>query len=225
MVSITLCESAVNTLDSIKKFYDIGKVRKLHIMNLLIIDNFDSFTYNLVQIIEQSGLTDYSVVTHDKVNIDEVNEFNKILLTPGPGLPDEHPIMEKVIMKYSASKSILGICLGHQAIRKAFGAELTKQNVVSHGITKKVIINDSSDYLFNGLSGEIKVGLYHSWAVSKTNFPDELKITAISEDGIIMALSHKYYDVRGVQFHPESIMTPPGEVIWRNWLDRDLRMI
>jgi len=187
-------------------------------MKLLIIDNFDSFTYNLVQIVEELEIAEYSIVTHDRVNLSEVDRFDKILLTPGPGLPNEHPIMEQVIKRYSASKSILGVCLGHQAIGQAFGAELIKQSVVSHGIAKKIIITDPSEYLFQGLKGEIDVGLYHSWAVSPKNFPDVLKITAVSEDGIIMALAHKHYEVRGVQFHPESIMTPQGKDILKNWL-------
>ena len=189
-------------------------------MKLLIIDNFDSFTYNLVQIVEQLALTDYSVITHDRVNLDDVDNFDKILLTPGPGLPDEHPIMEKVIKKYSVSKSILGVCLGHQAIAQAFGGKLFKQNTVSHGVTKKVIIKDEEDYPFNRLPKEFNVGLYHSWAVSRNNFPDELKVTAVSEDGVIMALSHKHYDVKGIQFHPESIMTPMGLSILGNWMKK-----
>ena len=187
-------------------------------MKLLIIDNFDSFTYNLVQIVEELAIADYSIETHDKVDIDMVSKFDKILLTPGPGLPNEHPILEKVIRKYSRSKSILGVCLGHQAIAETFGGELFKQKTVSHGITKKVIINNGGEYLFKGLPKEISVGLYHSWAVSTNNFPNELQITAKSEDGIIMALAHKQYDVKGVQFHPESIMTPFGKQILRNWL-------
>lgn len=187
-------------------------------MKLLIIDNFDSFTYNIVQIIEQLSSVGYSVVKHDQLNLDQVLRYDKVLFTPGPGLPEEHPIMEKVIKQYSTSKSILGICLGHQAIGQSFRGELTKQNVPSHGITKKIMIADHSEYLFHGLQSEINVGLYHSWAVSPKNFPDELKITAVSEDGIIMALAHKHYDVRGVQFHPESIMTPFGKQILKNWL-------
>ncbi len=188
-------------------------------MKLLIIDNFDSFTYNLVQIIEQVGVLDYEIVTHDKVNLEHVNWFNKILITPGPGLPNDHPILEKVIKHYAPSKSILGVCLGHQAIAQAFGGELFKQNTVSHGVTKNVVVNDPKEYLFKGLPAKINAGLYHSWAVSKSNFPNELKITAVSEDGVIMALSHKHYDVKGVQFHPESIMTPLGKEILWNWLD------
>jgi len=187
-------------------------------MKLLIIDNFDSFTYNLVQIVKELAIVDYSIETHDKVDINMVAKFDKILLTPGPGLPNEHPILEKVIRKYCSSKSIFGVCLGHQAIAETFGGELFKQKTVSHGVTKKIIINNDGEYLFKGLPKEISVGLYHSWAVSTSNLPNELQITAESEDGIIMALAHKQYDVKGVQFHPESIMTPFGKHILRNWL-------
>jgi anthranilate synthase component 2 len=169
--------------------------------------------------IEQIGVLDYRVIVHDKIKTDEVNDFDKILITPGPGLPEDHPILETVIKQLAPSKSILGICLGHQAIAKSFGGELFKQENVSHGIAKKIIIKDSADYLFNNLSGEKNVGLYHSWAVSERNFPSELKITAVSEDGIIMAISHRIFDVRGVQFHPESIMTKLGKQILENWIN------
>lgn len=186
-------------------------------MKLLIIDNYDSFTYNLVHMIEELDMRDYKVIPHDKIIFDKVNWFDKILIAPGPGLPEDHPILEKVIRQYAATKSILGVCLGHQAIAKVFGGNLFKQDNVSHGVTKEIIIKDSSDYLFKDLPNETLVGLYHSWAVSKTNFPDELKITAVSEDDVIMALSHKQYDVKGVQFHPESIMTQLGKIVLRNW--------
>ena len=187
-------------------------------MKLLIIDNYDSFTYNLVQMIEELCMLNYEVIPHDKINIDEVNRFNKILITPGPGLPEDHPILKKVIGQYASSKSILGVCLGHQAITKAFGGELLRHENVSHGITKKIVIKELSDPLFSNLPIEMSVGLYHSWAVSETNFPSELEITAISEDNVIMALSHKQYDVKGVQFHPESMMTPFGKQLLKNWL-------
>lgn len=167
--------------------------------------------------IEELDMRDYKVIPHDKIIFDKVNWFDKILITPGPGLPEDHPILEKVIRQYAATKSILGVCLGHQAIAKVFGGNLFKQDNVSHGVTKEIIIKDSSDYLFKDLPNETFVGLYHSWAVSKTNFPDELKITAVSEDDVIMALSHKQYDVKGVQFHPESIMTQLGKIVLRNW--------
>lgn len=189
-------------------------------MKLLIIDNHDSFTYNLVQIIKELGVKDYEIIPHDTVKINQVNKFDKILISPGPGLPDDHPILEKVIKQYAPSKSILGICLGHQAIAKAFGGELFKQDNVLHGITKQLIVIDINEHLFSLTPGIMTVGLYHSWAVSKTNFPKELKITAVSEDGVIMALSHRQYDVKGVQFHPESIMTPLGKIVLRNWVGR-----
>lgn len=190
-------------------------------MKLLIIDNYDSFTHNLVQMIEELGMSNYQVITHDQVNINEVDKFNKILITPGPGLPEDHPMLEKVIRQYSSTKSILGVCLGHQAIAKAFGGELFKQDNVSHGITKKIVIKDLSDYLFTNVHAEVNVGLYHSWAVSESNFPNALKVIAVSEDGVIMALSHRQNDVKGVQFHPESIMTPLGSQILRNWLENN----
>lgn len=190
-------------------------------MKLLIIDNYDSFTHNLVQMIEELGMSNYQVITHDQVNINEVDKFNKILITPGPGLPEDHPMLEKVIRQYSSTKSILGVCLGHQAIAKAFGGELFKQDNVSHGITKIIVIKDLSDYLFTNVHAEIDVGLYHSWAVSESNFPNALKVIAVSEDGVIMALSHRQNDVKGVQFHPESIMTPVGSQILRNWLENN----
>lgn len=190
-------------------------------MKLLIIDNYDSFTHNLVQMIEELGMSNYQVITHDQVNINEVDKFNKILITPGPGLPEDHPMLEKVIRQYSSTKSILGVCLGHQAIAKAFGGELFKQDNVSHGITKKIVIKDLSDYLFTNVHAEVDVGLYHSWAVSESNFPNALKVIAVSEDGVIMALSHRQNDVKGVQFHPESIMTPLGSQILRNWLENN----
>ena len=190
-------------------------------MKLLIIDNYDSFTHNLVQMIEELGMSNYQVITHDQVNINEVDKFNKILITPGPGLPEDHPMLEKVIRQYSSTKSILGVCLGHQAIAKAFGGELFKQYNVSHGITKKIVIKDLSDYLFTNVHAEVDVGLYHSWAVSESNFPNALKVIAVSEDGVIMALSHRQNDVKGVQFHPESIMTPVGSQILRNWLENN----
>lgn len=190
-------------------------------MKLLIIDNYDSFTHNLVQMIEELGMSNYQVITHDQVNINEVDKFNKILITPGPGLPEDHPMLEKVIRQYSSTKSILGVCLGHQAIAKAFGGELFKQDNVSHGITKKIVIKDLSDYLFTNVHAEVDVGLYHSWAVSESNFPNALKVIAVSEDGVIMALSHRQNDIKGVQFHPESIMTPLGSQILRNWLENN----
>lgn len=176
-------------------------------MKILIIDNYDSFTYNLVQIIHEMENVKYKVKKHDKILPNEVNEFEKILITPGPGLPNDYPILKKIILEHCKTKSILGVCLGHQAIAEAFGGELFKQESTAHGLTKQIVIN-TDDYLFKNIEKTMTVGLYHSWAVSNKNFPDELIITSISSDGVIMSLAHKLYDVRGVQFHPESIMTP-----------------
>lgn len=187
-------------------------------IKLLVVDNYDSFTFNLVQIIEQSGLCEFDVIKNDKINLSGVNQYNKIIFSPGPGVPSENPIMKKIIENFSSSKSIFGVCLGFQAIAEFYGSKLINMNSVSHGITKEISLIDQSEYLFADLPKKISVGLYHSWEVSPENFPDELKITALSDDGIIMALAHKVYDVRGVQFHPESIMTPFGKKILFNWL-------
>ena len=187
-------------------------------MKLLIIDNFDSFTYNLVQIVEELAIADYSIETHDKVDIDMVSKFGKILLTPGPGLPNEHPILEKVIRKYCSSKSIIGVCLGHQAIGEAFGGTLTNLSDVYHGVATNCNVLNTTAPLFEGLGNNLEIGRYHSWVIAKENFPESLEITAEDDNGFIMGLQHKTFDVQGVQFHPESVLTPQGEAIMRNWL-------
>jgi anthranilate synthase component 2 len=187
-------------------------------MKLLIVDNYDSFTFNLVELIRKIGISNYEVIKSDGVLLDNIKPFNKILFTPGPGLPNDYPAMFNIIEKYAQTKSILGICLGHQAIAQFYGAQLINMNQVMHGITKDVKIIETGEPIFYGCPKYFQAGLYHSWYVSKENFPEELTITAISNDGIIMALSHKKYDVRGLQFHPESIMTPNGTEFVKNWL-------
>jgi anthranilate synthase component 2 len=189
-------------------------------MKLLLLDNYDSFTFNLVQIIEEWGKADLQVVSNDQISLDQVKTFDKILLSPGPDLPAQAGLMPEIIQHFSAEKSILGVCLGHQAIAQSFGASLINLKQVFHGKSTKVTILNNDDYLFNGLGSEIEVGLYHSWAVANENFPLDLCITAVAESGVIMALSHQKYDVRGVQFHPESIMTPMGRKIVENWLNQ-----
>ncbi|MEW6195034.1 MAG: aminodeoxychorismate/anthranilate synthase component II [Bacteroidota bacterium] len=189
-------------------------------LKLLVVDNYDSFTFNLVQIIEQSGLCKYHVKKSDQLGINTVKEYDKIIFSPGPGIPYDNPIMGEIVKKFSLSKSILGICLGFQAIAEVFGGKLVNMNKPAHGIKKEITITDQTDYLFDGLPKNFSVGLYHSWEVSAENFPDELKITSISGDKKIMSLSHKTFDVRGVQFHPESIMTPLGKNILCNWLSK-----
>ena len=187
-------------------------------MKVLIIDNFDSFTYNLAQIIRQSGLCDYEIIKYDRIDVEYIDDFQKILISPGPGLPKDYPDLYKVLNRYSGKKSILGVCLGHQLTAEYFGARLTNLNTVFHGVSKRIGILDSGDYLFQNIPDEFKGGLYHSWAVSEINFPSELRITSKDESGIIMSLSHKEKDIKGIQFHPESVMTKYGQQIIFNWL-------
>ena len=189
-------------------------------MNVLIVDNYDSFTYNLVHLVEQTGLCNVNVIKNNIPDYDS-SGFDKILFSPGPGIPSEEAgLMKSLIQKYSDKKSILGICLGYQAIAEFYGATIVNLNRPFHGIREKIKITELSEYLFSGLPEVIDGGLYHSWSLSRENFPESLKITAVSENGIIMAISHKTYDVKGLQFHPESIMTETGKEIITNWLKK-----
>ncbi|MDF2551246.1 MAG: aminodeoxychorismate/anthranilate synthase component [Chryseobacterium sp.] len=185
---------------------------------ILVFDNYDSFTYNLVQMIEKITNQKVDVHRNDEISLEEIEKYDKIILSPGPGIPEEAGILLDLIKKYAPKKSILGVCLGQQAIAEAFGGNLINLSEIFHGVatTSKTIKEDVK--LFKNLPKEIEVGRYHSWAVNNENFPDELEITAVDNDGMIMALQHKTYDVHGVQFHPESILTPEGEVIIRNFL-------
>ncbi|VBB44630.1 putative anthranilate synthase component II [uncultured Paludibacter sp.] len=186
-------------------------------MKILIFDNYDSFTYNLVHAVKKLGFTDVEVHRNDKIALEDIERFDKIILSPGPGIPSESGILLDVIRTYASSKSILGVCLGEQAIAEAFEGTLINLPEVFHGVSTKInVIAD--DILFYDMLSTLEVGRYHSWAVSKENLPDCLQITAIDENGMIMALKHKTYDVRGVQFHPESILTPEGEDMLKNWL-------
>jgi len=187
-------------------------------MKILIVDNHDSFTFNLAQLLEQSGFYEIIVIKNDSKDYD-ASVFDKIIFSPGPGVPSEEAgLMKNILEKYSGSKSILGICLGHQAIAEYYGAKLINLKKVFHGIKKSILITDRNESLFKDLPEKIDGGLYHSWGVSEENFPECLKVTAVSEDGIIMAFTHKNKDVKGLQFHPESIMTETGSIIIRNWL-------
>jgi len=181
------------------------------------LDNYDSFTYNLVHYIEK--VCDHEVEVHrnDKIALKEIERFDKILLSPGPGIPSEAGILLDVIKMYAASKSILGVCLGQQAIAEAFGGSLINLDKVFHGIATPVEII-KEDILFKGLPKTIKVGRYHSWVVNPADLPKELEVTAIDENGQIMALHHKQYNVRAVQFHPESVLTEYGEEMIFNWI-------
>ena len=188
-------------------------------MKILLFDNYDSFTYNLLHILKELG-ADVEVHRNDKISLEEIERFDKILLSPGPGIPEEAGILLPLIRRYAPTKSILGVCLGEQAIGEAFGATLINLTDVHHGVCSDIRIV-AKDPIFEGLEPGIRVGRYHSWAVSKENFPDCLEITAVdTEEGQIMGLRHREYDVRGIQFHPESMLTPKGKTIIENWLKR-----
>ena len=186
-------------------------------MKILLFDNYDSFTYNLLHILKELG-ADVEVFGNDKITLDEVDRFDKIVLSPGPGIPEEAGILLPLIRRYAPTKSILGVCLGEQAIGEAFGAKLINLTEVHHGVCSDVRVV-ANDPLFNGLDRTLRVGRYHSWVVSKEDLPDCLEITAEdTEEGQIMGLRHKEYNVRGIQFHPESVLTPQGKEIIKNWL-------
>lgn len=188
-------------------------------MKILVLDNYDSFTYNLVQIIEKISGHKTDVCRNDKIPLDEVAKYDKIVLSPGPGLPSESGILLPLIKTYAPHKSILGVCLGEQAIGEVFGATLINMPDVHHGVASSCRLTSTSSYIFKGINKDFEIGRYHSWVVSEEHFPHEqLEITARDESGIIMALQHKKYDVQGVQFHPESVLTPCGEEILRNWI-------
>lgn len=192
-------------------------------MKILIFDNYDSFTYNLVHVVEKILHDKVDVFRNDKIALDKIGDYDKIILSPGPGVPAESGLLLPLIKKYASSKSILGVCLGLQAIGEAFGGELVNLKNVYHGVATKISINEErlkkENDVFKSLPDELEVGRYHSWILSREHFPGDLEITAEDENGYIMALQHKTFDVQGVQFHPESVLTPMGEKIMRNWLN------
>lgn len=185
-------------------------------MKLLIFDNYDSFTYNIAHAVRELGV-EPDVRRNDRITIDEVGEYDKIIISPGPGIPSEAGILPQMLMRYAEEKPILGVCLGHQAIGERFGAKLRNLVNVYHGVQTLARFT-ADDYIFAGMPSEFEVGRYHSWVVDKSTLPAELMVTAVSPDGEIMAMRHRDYDVRGVQFHPESILTPHGMTIIENWL-------
>jgi len=185
---------------------------------ILIIDNYDSFTYNLVHLVNEIGLQ-CEVWRNDKFKLDDVEDFSHIILSPGPGIPSEAGLLLDVIARYAPTKSIFGVCLGQQAIAEAFGGQLYNLSRPMHGIATPIKVTDANEKLFTGLPQSFKVGRYHSWVVDHKGLPDVLTVTAIDEqDNSIMALRHKQYDVRGVQFHPESVLTEYGRQMMQNWL-------
>ncbi|MDB5262038.1 MAG: aminodeoxychorismate/anthranilate synthase component [Adhaeribacter sp.] len=188
-------------------------------MKLLVLDNYDSFTYNLVHLVKKLGYgTKMEVYRNDKITLDDVEEYDNILLSPGPGVPDEAGIMPELIKRYAPTKKILGVCLGHQAIAEAFGGTLLNLPEPMHGVATTIKVNAKNEPLFRGLPSEFKAARYHSWVVVAQTMPQELEVTAIDGEGQIMALRHREFNVKGVQFHPESILTEHGETIMRTWL-------
>lgn len=206
-------------------------------MKILVFDNYDSFTYNLVHLVEKITRVKVDVYRNDELPLEQVKAYDKIILSPGPGIPEEAGLLLPLIKEYASSKPILGVCLGHQAIGEAFGGKLVNLKQVYHGVAtliqvgsresvvgsqqpsaRKLNRNLVDSSLFDGLPAKIEVGRYHSWVVSEEGFPEELEITAVDDNGYIMGLQHKTYDIQGVQFHPESVLTPDGEKIMRNWL-------
>jgi anthranilate synthase component 2 len=187
-------------------------------MKILVLDNYDSFTYNLVYIIRQLGYgAQMDVIRNDKISLEDVAKYDKILLSPGPGVPKDAGIMPELLKKYGASKSILGVCLGHQAIGEAYGGDLTNLSEVLHGVASNVKVEN--DLLFKGVPDTFSIGRYHSWVVNENTLSSDLEVIARTPDNQIMAVRHKEYDVRGMQFHPESILTEHGVQIIQNWME------
>lgn len=185
-------------------------------MKTVIIDNYDSFTYNLSHLVKELG-AEVSVVRNDRFNLGNIDAFDKIILSPGPGIPSEAGLLLDVIRRYAGRKPILGVCLGHQAIGEAFGGMLENLSEVFHGVATPCHII-AEDPLFKGIAPDFEVGRYHSWVVSRENFPDCLEITAVSDEGQVMALRHRTMEIHGIQFHPESVLTPEGRIIIQNFL-------
>lgn len=185
-------------------------------MKILVVDNYDSFVFNLVHILYNLGVEKVDVLKNDKIDLEAVDSYDKILLSPGPGVPKDAGLMPDIIARFGSSKSILGICLGHQAIAESFGGSLINMELPLHGVASQLNIIQP-DYLFEGIASGINVGHYHSWIVGN-KLPDSLEVLATDEQGNIMALRHKEYDLRGLQFHPESVLTESGIAIIANWL-------
>ena len=187
-------------------------------LKILVIDNYDSFVYNLVHYLEELDCT-VTVKRNDQLDLNEVEQYDKILLSPGPGIPDEAGLLKETIKQYAPTKSMLGVCLGQQAIGEVFGGNLTNLDKVFHGVATSATQLVADEPLFKNIDKEFEIGRYHSWVVSSENFPADLEITSLDQNGQIMSLRHKHYDVRGVQFHPESVLTPEGKKMIKNWVE------
>ena len=187
-------------------------------MKILVIDNYDSFTYNLVHAIKKISGKPVDVFRNNEISLEAIDKYDKIVLSPGPGIPEEAGLLLDIIKTYAPYKSMLGVCLGHQAICEAFGGELHNMKRVLHGIATPVHLTANKSKLFAGLPETFEVGRYHSWIVKKENLPECFEVTSYDDDGLIMSIQHKEYDVQGVQFHPESVLTPLGEKMIENWV-------
>ncbi len=185
---------------------------------IVVIDNYDSFTYNLVHAIKKISGLPVDVIRNDELELSDLEKYDKIVLSPGPGIPEEAGLLLDIIREYAPTKSILGVCLGHQAIGEAFGGKLENMNKVLHGVSTPVTTTSNKTCLFEGLPETFTAGRYHSWIVSSENLPDCFEVTSYDKDGMIMSMQHKQFNVQGVQFHPESVLTPLGEKIIENWL-------
>jgi len=188
-------------------------------MKIVIIDNYDSFTYNLSHLVKELG-AEVTVYRNDQFQMEQLEAFDKIILSPGPGIPSEAGLLLDVIKAYAGKKPILGVCLGHQAIGESFGGHLTNLSEVYHGVATPATIT-VQDYLFEGLPERIEVGRYHSWVVDTEGLPDCLEVTSVSDEGYIMSLRHKEFDIRGIQYHPESVLTKEGKTIINNWIKHE----
>ncbi|MCF8368659.1 MAG: aminodeoxychorismate/anthranilate synthase component II [Bacteroidales bacterium] len=188
-------------------------------MNVLLIDNNDSFTFNLVQIIEETGLCDLEIVRYDLATEKLIEGFDKFVISPGPGIPSDFPKLQDFILKFYTRRDILGVCMGFEAITIAFGGKIISSGKVFHGFTKRTEILETDNSIFKNVPNNFEAGCYHSWIADEISFPKELKVTARAEDGVIMAFRHKKYNVVGVQYHPESIMTKHGKTMILNWLN------
>ncbi len=188
-------------------------------MKIMVLDNYDSFTYNLVHILKELSMERVDVYRNDEIDLDEFIIYDKIVISPGPGLPDQAGISKKMIANFAPTKSILGVCLGCQAIAEVYGGTLTNLKQVFHGVATSMEVQDENEKIFQDIPLNFTAGRYHSWVIRENDFPDVLKITVRDEEGVIMAISHRTYDLRGVQFHPESVMTSYGKQILLNWLN------
>ena len=188
--------------------------------SIVVIDNYDSFTYNLVHAIKKISGLPVDVFRNDEIALEDLDQYDKIVLSPGPGIPEEAGLLLDIIRRYGPTKSMLGVCLGHQAIGEAFGGTLTNMNRVLHGISTPVTTTKVASRLFDGLPATFEVGRYHSWIVNETDLPECLQVTSYDDKGMIMSMKHTAFDVEGVQFHPESVLTPLGEQMIANWLGK-----